>query len=106
MIARSRAARTPWLICRWVCFVPPPLGLDGGAYQPDDEHAEGHTKCFSRADTVGTPAHSQAAARPCSRSYPARDRAFRAMSANGILAGRARAALRTSRAGLQRPATR
>jgi hypothetical protein len=104
MIACPRAARTPWLICQWMCFVPPPLGLDWGAHQLDSEREPPQRdtrEVFSRADTVGTPAHSQAAAGPCSRFCPAKDRAFRAMSANAILAGRARAALRASRARLQ-----
>jgi hypothetical protein len=56
---------------------------------------------FSRADTVGNPAHSQADAGPCSRFCPANDRTFRTMNANPILAGRARAALRAARARLQ-----
>jgi hypothetical protein len=100
MIACWRAARTPRLICRWACFHAATPGPGWGRL-PTRRRTRRRTHEVLAGRTPLAPRPSQAAAGPCSRLCPAKDRAFRAMSANPVLAGRARAALRASRARLQ-----
>src|SRR6266487_126613 len=55
MIACSRAARTPWLICRWVSFAPPAPGPGAGALTNQTTNAQKDTRSVLAGRTPWAP---------------------------------------------------